>query len=354
MKIGNLEVYGIIYKIKNLVDGKIYIGQTIQKRGFKDRYDAIGEGIERVFNYYMQHINRGKFVNYYIFNAINKYGIDSFEVSEIFDVAFSQDELNIKEQFWISYYNSNDRNFGYNIASGGNNSRMSEETKEKLKNIKLGTKMSNEFKVERSKQYSGSGNPNYGKKHSKETRELISKNNRKYWNNIPDKINHNPSSEETKKKLSESHIGLFVGEKCGKAKLSNIQVEELKLRYINEFISAEKLSQEYDTTDRNIVKILKGISYFDVRPDLNEIIIKLLTIGFSSIQKIYKYLLILDLYINKNKTEYEIHIETSYNLDYIKKSIRIFEKQNKLNYEGYLFYKNEYNSILKLKNMEMI
>ena len=30
MLIGSLEVYGIIYKIENLVNGKIYIGQTSQ------------------------------------------------------------------------------------------------------------------------------------------------------------------------------------------------------------------------------------------------------------------------------------------------------------------------------------
>ena len=30
MKIGNLEVYGIIYKIKNLTNGKCYVGATTQ------------------------------------------------------------------------------------------------------------------------------------------------------------------------------------------------------------------------------------------------------------------------------------------------------------------------------------
>ena len=36
MKIGNLEVYGVIYKITNKINRKIYIGQTIE--GFKKRY----------------------------------------------------------------------------------------------------------------------------------------------------------------------------------------------------------------------------------------------------------------------------------------------------------------------------
>ncbi len=39
MMLGNILIYGVIYKITNLVNGKIYIGQTIQ--GFKKRYSFI-------------------------------------------------------------------------------------------------------------------------------------------------------------------------------------------------------------------------------------------------------------------------------------------------------------------------
>ena len=53
MEIVNLEVYGVIYKIKNLINKKVYIGQTTQKGGFNSRYKYNGEGIERVYNHYM-------------------------------------------------------------------------------------------------------------------------------------------------------------------------------------------------------------------------------------------------------------------------------------------------------------
>lgn len=39
MFIGNIEVYGIIYMIKNKVNNKVYIGQSIHS--FKRRYKGI-------------------------------------------------------------------------------------------------------------------------------------------------------------------------------------------------------------------------------------------------------------------------------------------------------------------------
>lgn len=38
MKLGKLEVYGVIYKITNTINNKVYIGQTTQNKGFDRRY----------------------------------------------------------------------------------------------------------------------------------------------------------------------------------------------------------------------------------------------------------------------------------------------------------------------------
>lgn len=46
MKIGSLEVYGIIYKITNKVNNRVYIGQTT--KDFNKRYNRKGIGVERV------------------------------------------------------------------------------------------------------------------------------------------------------------------------------------------------------------------------------------------------------------------------------------------------------------------
>lgn len=120
MKIGNLEVYGVIYKITNLANGKVYIGQTSRNTGFKRRYSCSGSGIERVYNYHKNRKNNNEVYNVHLLNSIEKYGFENFEVIEIFDFAFSKKELDIKEKSYISLYKSYESEFGYNNNLGGN------------------------------------------------------------------------------------------------------------------------------------------------------------------------------------------------------------------------------------------
>ena len=89
MKINNLEVYGIIYKITNKITKKVYVGKT--KNGFEIRY---GNDI------YKNTHNR------YLKQDIKKYGIDSFEINKELDYAFSKEELNIKEKVLYTRYSA--------------------------------------------------------------------------------------------------------------------------------------------------------------------------------------------------------------------------------------------------------
>lgn len=116
MKIGNLDVYGIIYKITNKINGKVYIGQTINKLSL--RYSARGNTmLEKIYNYHNNCKKGNRYFNSYLLNSMNKYGLENFEMIECFDFAFSQYELNIKEYTWVTYYNSYIG--GYNRTAGG-------------------------------------------------------------------------------------------------------------------------------------------------------------------------------------------------------------------------------------------
>ena len=96
-----------IYKIENKVNGKVYIGQSvnIRKRIMTHKYNANNPKI-------------GKAHDLYIYSAIRKHGIENFDFSivELCD----KSELDEKERYWIAYYKSNQSNHGYNLNDGGN------------------------------------------------------------------------------------------------------------------------------------------------------------------------------------------------------------------------------------------
>ena len=131
-----------IYKITNIQNNKVYIGQTI--RPIQDRFHRhINDALNNILD---THFAR----------AIRKYGKDNFIIEQI-DQAQTQDELNKKEQYWIQYYNSVQD--GYNetdaISKCGGNTYQSktekemEVIKEKIRQTKLGAKNPMAKKIKR-------------------------------------------------------------------------------------------------------------------------------------------------------------------------------------------------------------
>jgi group I intron endonuclease len=75
-------------------------------------------------------------------NAMTKYGYDGFDKILIEYCDNIDWILDYREMFWIRTLDSIKN--GYNIREGGNTSKISEETKVKLRNLNLGKKMSPE------------------------------------------------------------------------------------------------------------------------------------------------------------------------------------------------------------------
>lgn len=120
-------MYGIIYKIMCLVNGKIYIGQTTQN--LNDRWG--------------NHKCDSKNPRYPINYAIKKYGIKNFSIEQI-DVAENLEELNKLEGFWIKHYNSSINENGYNVRLIEDGSHLvSKETKNKISIKNQGIKRDN-------------------------------------------------------------------------------------------------------------------------------------------------------------------------------------------------------------------
>jgi group I intron endonuclease len=124
-----------IYKL-NYPNGKIYIGQSndIKRRMYEHN------NINRLKNHFNSPCDL----------AIQKYG--RFEEVEILELVEDCSLLNEKEQYWISYYHSNDKAIGYNLTTGGTSLKGEHHPNSKLTNEEILDIRKRRFKGERKKE----------------------------------------------------------------------------------------------------------------------------------------------------------------------------------------------------------
>jgi len=193
-----------IYKITNLINWKMLIGQSIN--------------IYKRWACYRSQLKKGVYENPHLQRAWNQYGEGNFKFEIIF--LCSPQDLNNEEVRFIELYKSNDSKIGYNLQSGGKNFvRFSEEVKKRMSRAQKGKRLSLEHKLaisqtlmghrqsEETKQklsdlQKGKLHPNYGKHLSKETRQKIKIANMGNQNCLGRKL-----SRETRKKISNAHMG---------------------------------------------------------------------------------------------------------------------------------------------------
>ena len=188
-----------VYKITNNVNGKVYIGQSVSiQTRWKEHRNSLRRGDSRCT---------------LLQRAWNKHGEENFSF-EILELC-TEDMLDEVEIMYINMYDS--CNNGYNIESGGNsNKRLSENTKELLRQSHLGKKMSDETLRKMSESRMGDKNPMYGKTHSQEARKKISESKKGKPGRPQTDVQKErsrlanlgkPKSEETRRKISEANKG---------------------------------------------------------------------------------------------------------------------------------------------------
>lgn len=98
-----------IYRFTNKINGKIYIGKSVNLKQRLSRYK----------NYFKKDCP-GIF-----YKSVKKHGWENFtfEIIELFPsrTHFISEYLLEREAFWISFYNSTNKEIGYNIISHGGN-----------------------------------------------------------------------------------------------------------------------------------------------------------------------------------------------------------------------------------------
>lgn len=194
----------IIYKITNKINNKSYIGQTT--RSLKDRIK--------------QHLKRKDCLA--IKNAIDKYGIESFDIT-IIDKAENIEELNKKESEYIAQFKTLYPE-GYNLNTGGFNKKWSEESKKKMSKSHTGKKLSQEHKNNISKSVINVFKNNPEKK--LKGRKQAIKSLLVYYSKNQHPKKGKKLSEESKKRISQAKLG-FKNPQFGK-KANNNQLEALK------------------------------------------------------------------------------------------------------------------------------
>lgn len=163
-----------IYCIENTINHKKYIGQSVN-----------------VYDRWCKHrvkLNQNTHDNDYLQKSWNKYGEDTFKFTLLEECSI--DDLDEKETYYINLYNTLNRDYGYNLKTGGQlggaivsdyvRNKMSKAIKKSYQNNEY---LSEEHRKMALKQWSnpeikakilGENNGMYGKHHSEEARKKIS------------------------------------------------------------------------------------------------------------------------------------------------------------------------------------
>lgn len=200
---------GYIYKITNLKNNMIYVGQTINPEKRWQKHLSVAKSDYKYKSYF--------------YNAINKYGKENFkfEIIEECDANL----LDERESFWIDKLNTITPN-GYNLTPGGvylfgeNNpffgKSHSKETKIKISKKLTGRKASIKEIEVRKIINTGQRNPFYGRKHSIETINKIvlkNKENGLYERTSERMKKNNPNKDGIHSKKTPVALLLDNGEK---------------------------------------------------------------------------------------------------------------------------------------------
>jgi len=176
-----------IYQIKNLVNGKVYIGSSVN--------------IEGRWKEHKRDLKQNKHHNIYLQNSYNKHGGHNF-IFEVLEEVQNKELLVETEQKHMDVTSCYNRDIGYNISLTAGSTlgyRHTDESKKKFsgKNHPMFGK-------------TGEKNPNFGKEHTPETKKKFSEQKLGEKNPMFGKI----PSPETKKKLSEArlvwNLGVFL------------------------------------------------------------------------------------------------------------------------------------------------
>nr|DAG32495.1 MAG TPA: intron associated endonuclease [Caudoviricetes sp.] len=186
-----MEIYNDTYCVYihiNKINGKKYVGQTVSGDNPNKRWkNGMGYKTQKLF-----------------YRAIQKYGWDGFD-HEIVASNLTLEEANHFEEILIDKLDTMNLAHGYNLKSGGENNRLSEETKRKISDAHKGKTFSDEQRKNISEGHKGGTITDEHKKRISEA-------------NKGKKL-----SDETKMKIGQASLGRNVGRKHTEEELEKMR-----------------------------------------------------------------------------------------------------------------------------------
>lgn len=227
-----MSMKGIIYGIRNKVNGKIYIGKSInfKQRKAQHKYYLCKDKISK------KHCNR------YLYNAVQKYGWDNFE----FVILEECENLKERELAWMDKLNSCNKEHGYNLRRDTSTKCIIHEETRKLQ----------------SSNTQGSKNPNYKNKWSDIQKSKMSEiakerhlSGKYYGEEWRDKI-----SKASTKMWKDEVLKAKMAKKVSKSKQKyNFLQYDKDMNLIKEWISvAEIIESNPDWKWQNIYSVCNG------------------------------------------------------------------------------------------------
>ena len=216
-----------IYKIESAIDGKVYIGQTIN---FNKRKNS-----------HFSNLRKDTHFNSYLQRSFNKNGEENFSIEVVEEC--SSENLDRLEKHYIKYFKSDNQKYGFNMMSGGQINRgcFTEEVRKKMSESGKGKIFTDEHKKK-------IGDSNKGK--------LISE------------------IAINKMKLTKSlNSYKHSGENNSNSVISDICAEEI-IHLLLANMKVDEISSMYDISNYIVNNLLYNKSYKHIMSDIREKLVK--------------------------------------------------------------------------------
>lgn len=201
---------GVVYKYTNRVNGKVYIGQTINEKGRKRTH--------------IQNARNGHTNQFY--KAVRKYGWENFNYEVVSKKQYTNHEdlrfdLDMLEIYYISKFEGYTKGYNANIGGGSN----------------VGFHHSEETRKHFTQTLTGETNPFFGRHHSEETKRLLRES--KIGTKLSDEVRAKLSKAHRGRKLSEEHKRKLSEGKKGKPRY-DLRGKPLSEEHRRKFIESSK------------------------------------------------------------------------------------------------------------------